>query len=881
MRSSGPLAAILAEMRGGRLSDGTWTILQERVLGVVRGEGGKLCRLPGGETDARLSAPPFNNHRIHYILHRHVLRDSQSYANALRETVAHGRRLYIVTASDDVRESDAAKFTAKDALTALRLANLRDIKYLSGFLPLYVGMHLLLFGKACVQLSLMNGCECRLERLVLADEEPEFQNVEVGVPTELKYMPAGLLLRALDVDWMLPTETLPPLPRGFDRRGLFLLRPSTDYIPLTTAAGHALQVRRVQFSVVPASTRIVYNAQGEGFDAVVADLARPPNMTKPVHFLSCYVMLSRAKTLEGLLILRLASREQLSAGAPQYILDAIDRLLECERETTEMMKQHLLQFQGVLPSEVLGLFDESAAEKELEEFETAGDASNGSVHTERDALDNIGSSEQTRSRGALDAAYDSPAAMEKNAADVLSSPPDLQLEDYPHYWDNRTAGPLGVRSPQDRLTHTRAGNAFFRFGDDGACADTLEPSVVQKRRDLETQAPECMCEDDSLAETVSVEAVSPGGAESTPEQNTFEEPSTEAVGSQIRLSSSTAHELVDVPCDIAEVLGYVDSESTTNLKDNHKGALLNAGNTCYLNALLHVLARVTKCREWFQQHLKNCGESHAGQECPLCSIAEDVNRLCVDVDATPFLPAIVRARHLWSHGAFADSEQQDVTEAVQLLFDSLNAVDERAASSLIPEALGADLQQPLFYTTPRWKAMEISFESRLRCCTCGCSSSKKERLFYLLLDLRRTTSTIEKLLSDHWGDQPVEEGTACPAEAPCASGSDVRRSLRPCSWPRVLVLILKRWILTDQYGAVKDNTEVRFETILHVKADLAPYHLRGVIEHHGRCARAGHYTAFVRPPDNHWYHCDDNRSPRRVPTEAVLDAQAYVLVYES
>ena len=57
MRSSGPLAAILAEMRGGRLSDGTWTILQERVLGVVRGEGGKLCRLLGGDRRAALSSP--------------------------------------------------------------------------------------------------------------------------------------------------------------------------------------------------------------------------------------------------------------------------------------------------------------------------------------------------------------------------------------------------------------------------------------------------------------------------------------------------------------------------------------------------------------------------------------------------------------------------------------------------------------------------------------------------------------------------------------------------------------------------------------------------------------------------------------------------------
>ena len=44
--------------------------------------------------------------------HRHVLRDGQSYVNAPREAAARKRRLYILTASDDVREGDAAKCTA-------------------------------------------------------------------------------------------------------------------------------------------------------------------------------------------------------------------------------------------------------------------------------------------------------------------------------------------------------------------------------------------------------------------------------------------------------------------------------------------------------------------------------------------------------------------------------------------------------------------------------------------------------------------------------------------------------------------------------------------------------------------------------------------------
>ena len=97
-------------------------------------------------------------------------------------------------------------------------------------------MHVLLFGKACMQLSFMHGCENRLENLGVADEEHEFQNVKVGVPTEVEYMHAGMLSRAVDVDWTLATDTMAPLPRGFHRRGLLLLRPSRDYIAVTNSS---------------------------------------------------------------------------------------------------------------------------------------------------------------------------------------------------------------------------------------------------------------------------------------------------------------------------------------------------------------------------------------------------------------------------------------------------------------------------------------------------------------------------------------------------------------------------------------------------------------------------------------------------------------------
>eukprot|EP00973_Karenia_brevis_P053107 7382581-Karenia_brevis.AAC.1 len=87
-------------------------------------------------------------------------------------------------------------------------------------------------------------------------------------------------------------------------------------------------------------------------------------MSTEVHWLACYVMLSRTRSLEGLLILRLASRSELSAGAPSFLIDAVERLLQLERDSIGEVRDHLMKFMNMLPSEILHLFDGAAAEEQ-------------------------------------------------------------------------------------------------------------------------------------------------------------------------------------------------------------------------------------------------------------------------------------------------------------------------------------------------------------------------------------------------------------------------------------------------------------------------------------------------------------------------------------
>ena len=79
----------------------------------------------------------------------------------------------------------------------------------------------------------------------------------------------------------------------------------------------------------------VYATQGSTFDAVIADMERPPNLDLAKHWLACYVMLSRARSLDGLLILRPATRKELSSRPPKYMLDELDRLEKLEDMSTQ------------------------------------------------------------------------------------------------------------------------------------------------------------------------------------------------------------------------------------------------------------------------------------------------------------------------------------------------------------------------------------------------------------------------------------------------------------------------------------------------------------------------------------------------------------------
>ena len=359
VRAPDALGRLQAEMRAGKLSDAMWDLYMDRVAKPL---------------DPRLSDPasPFVKHDVHFIVHRHKIRIMRSLENARTESKRLQTPLYMVQACDEVvHREDETKLTNAVRTTLLQMVNPGETRGLPSFLPLYRGMRLLLASKDCVRLGIMKGCPVILRDIVFGDEEVHPDAPVAGHPYSLEFMPFSLLLQAENAFWQLPVTELPStLPAGVDRRGLFQLRPSFDYLRVLVDDAY-ITVRRTTYLATPADTITVYAAQGGTFDAVVADMQRPPNLDLARHWLACYVMLSRARSINGFLILRPAKRTELESRPPQYLLDEIDRLLQLEEESHPKLVEYIDSLPLEIPAQIRRILEPEAKARELRLVEEA------------------------------------------------------------------------------------------------------------------------------------------------------------------------------------------------------------------------------------------------------------------------------------------------------------------------------------------------------------------------------------------------------------------------------------------------------------------------------------------------------------------------------
>ena len=159
VRAPGVLSRLQAEMRAGDISDEMWDLYLSRVM---------------APNDARFIDPksPFMQYDTYFIVHRHRIRVLRSLENAKAQSKIRSLPLYVIQAHDEpVSPQDMDKITPNVREELLRRVKPELTKGLPSFLPLYVGMRLILSSKDCVRFGRVKGCTCILRHIVFADHE--------------------------------------------------------------------------------------------------------------------------------------------------------------------------------------------------------------------------------------------------------------------------------------------------------------------------------------------------------------------------------------------------------------------------------------------------------------------------------------------------------------------------------------------------------------------------------------------------------------------------------------------------------------------------------------------------------------------------------------
>jgi hypothetical protein len=325
--------------------------------------------------------------------------------------------------------------------------------------------------------------------------------------------------------------------------------------------------------------------------------------------------------------------------------------------------------------------------------------------------------------------------------------------------------------------------------------------------------------------------------------------------------------------NLAELLGH-SMVPDTSLASGVRG-LLNFGNTCYLNSLIVALAHLPLVRGWASEHRTRCGThpKHLSA-CTACCLATDIANLFDDQASAPITPRTAQHRAIWNIN-FAGQGQHCAHEAFCTLFAACDEVDVQTVASWNVHANAADA-----YTTPWWQMQGFMTTSTTHCRQCNYKVCKYEQQNHLSIPLSSHGDMddlmLEQLLSASLGREELDDSDdRCQR---CNAVGRVR-NVELVGFPKTLVLHLKRWSQNVHGGWVKNQSHVEFPFEMDLSSSKH-YKLRSLVVHSGH-AGGGHYTAFVRTDEHFWKKYNDAALPMEVSFAAVLQAEAYMLMYEA
>ncbi|PSN57763.1 hypothetical protein C0J52_00345 [Blattella germanica] len=273
--------------------------------------------------------------------------------------------------------------------------------------------------------------------------------------------------------------------------------------------------------------------------------------------------------------------------------------------------------------------------------------------------------------------------------------------------------------------------------------------------------------------------------------------------------------------------------------------MINVGNTCYLNSTLQALFHVPALVNWLlsdNNHLSNCTVANGtlSGECIICAMTKTL-KASQNKSSTIIKPFLIYNKLKFICKHLQHGQQEDAHEFMRYLLE-------------------------------------------ITCLQCGGVSTTFQHCQDLLLDIRRA-STLDDALAAYFCKERLDGDDAYRCER-CHRKVSATKKFSMEKPPQVLCIQFKRFSILGG----KITKHVSFTPRLDLTRFLCPqsshrgpvpltYRLVSVVTHVGSSVHCGHYTAVAQTSTGHYYQFDDSLV-RPISLSAVLDTNAYIMMYE-
>lgn len=343
-----------------------------------------------------------------------------------------------------------------------------------------------------------------------------------------------------------------------------------------------------------------------------------------------------------------------------------------------------------------------------------------------------------------------------------------------------------------------------------------------------------------------------------------------------------------------------------------KTGLKNLGNSCFMNAVLQCLAACFPLARYFtsgQWRSDVNGQNPLGYQGNVAKEFAKVLRELSSDDNSVIAPTELRNELGKTRPEFANGDQQDAQELLNFILDALHedlnahALKPRLRELTEEEEFYRETLDDSFVSETEWKRhthrnMSIivklfqgQLQSRLKCMTCGHTSTTYNAFSSLSLPIPSTRSpvTLEDCVNEFVRAEGMsgDDSWLCPK---CKVRRNASKKLSISKLPDVLVVHFKRF---ESKGPWRDklNSNISFplnglDMTNYLDANLqgpaamkSVYDIFGIVYHRGSM-EGGHYTAMVNPDaarTNDWTLFDDSR----VAPNTEIDGRASYLLFYS